>query len=493
MLGLRDPNTYLKTDGKSRQRQLDYSAQVAATLARAGMTQATQRAEQVLDLERKLAAVQWNPEKLRDRALNYHLMTPAELKTYAPGFPWEQYLQALGVGHVRELVLNSDTSVQASAKIFAETRVETWKSFLLFHWIQAHADLLPVSFREPGGGQPRPREREAIQFLNRVVPDVVGRLYIERHFSPQAKAQMEEMSKYLRQAFSTRIGSASWLDEPTRNEALTKISGLQIQVGYPDQLNEYKGATISSSDILGSFISLGNAAWVEQRSHLKKPTSEWRTWHMPPHRVDASYGPQLNRIVFPAGMLQPPFFDPCASSSENFGAIGAIMAHEMGHALDDNGAKFDASGRLRNWWSAGAQKQFSSRMSGVVEQGNSYEVSPGVRLNGALTVGENTADLTGLSVAFDAHRQFLSDNVRPRLGASELRQADRHFFLAWARAFRALEPKDWLAGDARRIPWAPPSYRVNGVVRNLDAWYDAFDVSPANKLYLSKERRKRVW
>lgn len=486
----------------SAEHQAAYRDYVAATLGRAGIDRREARADDLLALEKRLAAVQWDRIKLADRLANYHPMPRPELERFAPGFPWSAFLDAMGVPPIRELVLNTDTAVQASARIFAETPVDVWKSYLLFHWIQRHVEFLPAAYREAsvafhgkllaGRDSERSRESRGVQFVNANLSELIARVYVARHFPESYRARMRELVSYLQGAWRERLVRATWLDEPTRAEALAKIATLSVEVGFPDQLRDYAEVRISADDPIGNLHRLQHAYWVTRLAYLRRPSKEW-DWYQPPQTVDASYSPQLNRITFPAGILQPPAFDPYADPAVNFGAIGAVIGHEIGHGFDDQGSRFDAAGRLRNWWTPAARANFERGTTGLVEQYSAFEPLPGMHLKGRQVLNENIADLSGVGIAHLAYRMYLRDKHGGVAPVLEGFTGDQRFFLGWGQYWRTLETEAGLLQAIEGSYHSPPRYRVNGVVRNIDAWYAAFDIKAGDALYLAHDRRVRLW
>jgi putative endopeptidase len=479
-----------------------YRDYVATTLERAGIAQSGMRADDLLALEKRLAEVQWDRIKLADRLANYHPMPRAELDRFAPGFPWSAFLEAKSVPPVEELVLNTDTAVQASARIFSETPVEVWKSYLLFHWIQKHVEFLPAAYRDAsfafygrvlaGRDSERSRESRGVQFVNGNLSELVARVYVARHFPAAYRARVQELVGYLFRAWRERITNAGWLDDSTRGAALAKIASMSVEVGFPDQLRDYAEVRISADDPVGNLHRLQQAYGVTRLAYLRRPSREW-DWYQSPQTVDASYSPQLNRITFPAGILQPPAFDPYADPAVNFGAIGAVIGHEMGHGFDEQGSRFDSAGRLRNWWTPLARANFERGSTGLIQQYSAFEPIPGVPLNGRQVLNENIADVSGLGIAHLAYRMYLEDKLGGIAPVLDGFSGDQRFFLAWAQYWRALETEPGLRQAIAGSYHSPPRYRVNGVLRNIDAWYAAFNVTPADALYLAPDQRVRLW
>lgn len=479
-----------------------YRAHIETMLGFAGVEDRPRSARLVLNLEARLAAVQWNSEQLRDRRLNYHLMSRAELEAYAPGFSWSAYLEAAGFPDVETVVLNTDTAIQASALIFAETPVEDWRAYLAFHWIQNHAYLLPPEIQQASfdfygrrlAGQETQRSRESrgVQFVNRNLPDLIGKAYVARHFSPAHRTGIEVMAAGLKQAFAARLANARWLDEQTRGVALSKIDRMKLKLGYPDTLRDYAEVRIAPDDPIGNLHRLKAAQAVQDIAQLNQPERAF-PWHLAPQAVDGSYSPQLNAVTFPAGMLQPPAFDSSADPAVNFGAVGAVLGHEMGHGFDDQGSRFDDEGNLRDWWSPESRAAFDRRADALVAQYESYEPLPGLRLDGRRSLGENLADLVGVTLALDALRLHAAQTGMDMTARLDGFTAEQRFFLGWAQLWRTLITDDALRRQVTQGYHSPARYRVNGVVRNLDAWYDAFDISPSDALYLPPEQRVKIW
>ncbi|MBP2160397.1 MULTISPECIES: M13 family metallopeptidase [Asticcacaulis] len=501
MLGLPNREAYEQSDAASAANRAAYEAHIATLLAAAGMADAKARAARVVALEARIAANQWDFARLRDRKANYHPMTVAELTRYAPGFPWRAYLQARGVGHVTDIVLGTDTAVQTQARLFAATPLDDWRAYLAFHWLRNQADVLPQALRDSNWafyGQtlsnakaPPPRAEVALRLVNGAMGHLVGRLYAERHVTPETRAAATEMVAYLRKAFDERLSQAAWMDEPTRAEARAKLAAMTLKVGYPKVWRDYSGVAIQSDDAAGNLRRLRQSDWDIQRQRLK-PGAAGELWYQTPQTVDASYSVLMNAIELPAGYLQPPYFDAAADPAVNFGAIGAIIGHEMGHGFDDQGIIYDSRGRLRGWWSDAALKTFHDRAQALVDQYDAFSPYAGVHVNGRQTIGETIADLSGVSLSYRAWQMYMADHPCADTSRDGLR-GDQRFFLAWAQAWRYAAPESAIRHVIKYSYHAPTPYRVNGVVRNLDAWYAAFGVKPGDALYLPPEQRVRIW
>ena len=493
---------YERMDGPIPGHRAAYVAYVSATLQRAGMDNPARRAADILALETKLAARQWNLEQLRDRKANYHLMTRGELAAYAPGFPWDSFLAARQVGDVKEVVLGTDTAVKAQAEIFAETPVDVWSSYITFHWIQNQIDLLPSAFQTASfdfyerrlrdAKDQRPRELRALQFVNSRLGELVGKLYVERHFPEESLAKASELFDYLRRAFAERLAEVDWMDDKTRAEARAKLTAFRFKIGYPKVWRDYSSVSIKRDDLVGSARRIREMNWSRQPSRLSQPDRNL-VWHQTPQTVDASFSVLLNAIELPAALLQPSFFDPYADPAVNFGSIGAIIGHEMGHGFDDQGANFDRQGRIRNWWTDYSSKHFKERTATLAGQYGAFTPIEGLHLNGNQTLGENIGDLTGVSIAHRAYRLYLRDHHGGSAPLLDGLSGDQRFFLSWGQTWRYIATEDAVRYIIKNGYHPPAKYRVNGVVRNIDAWYDAFGVTPDQGLYLPPEARVRLW
>ena len=502
MLGLSSPDSYSRADGSYPAGRQAYQAYVAAVLERAGVDKAVVRAQRVLTLETRIAGNFWSLEKLRDRKANYHPMTVRQLTAYAPGFPWRAFLAARGVARESDIVLGTDTAVQQQANLFADTPLDDWKSYLAFHWIQNQMDVLPESFRQASwdfhgktlshAKTPPAREEIALRLVSSALGQQVGRLYAERYVSGRTKTSADEMIAYLRKAFSERLEKATWIDEATRAEAMAKLANFSFKVGYPKIWRDFSALEIRRDDAAGNLRRIREADWEYQRRRLD-PAFKDEPWYQTPQTVDASYSVLLNTIELPGAFLQPPYFDADADPAVNFGAIGAIIGHEMGHGFDDQGIIYDSRGRLRKWWSDEALERFHGRARGLVDQYDAFAPYPDARVNGQRTIGENIADLSGVSLAYSAYRMYVADHPCASRTSLDGLTGDQRFFSAWAQAWRYKAPESAIRYVIDYSYHAPTPYRVNGVVRNIDEWYSAFGVMPGDKLYLPPEKRVRIW
>jgi putative endopeptidase len=497
MLGLWG-DTYNSNDEASIAKRAAYQTYIADLFKKARVAKAESRAAQVVALEIRISANQWNLERLRDRRANYHPMKVDELIRYAPGFPWRTFLKTRGVGQVTEIVLGTDTAVQAQSKLFSSTPIDEWRSWLAFHWLQNQINVLPDTFRQSNWdfynqGRSLPtRDEVALRLVNASLGQQVGRLYAERYVSPKARAGAEELIHYLRRAFEERLVQTTWMDKSTRAEALAKLANLKFKIGYPTIWRNFSRLNIQRDDAVGNLRRIHQADWEYQRQRLD-PKFLDEPWYQTPQTVDASYSVLMNAIELPGAFLQPPYFNADADPAVNFGAIGAIIGHEMGHAFDDQGVIYDSRGRLRNWWSDASTQEFRSRTKGLISQFEAFSPYDGVHVNGQRTIGENIADLSGVSLAYRAYQLFLKDHPCADSKSRDGFTGNQRFFLAWAQVWRYKAPESAIRHVLKYSYYPPTPYRVNGVMQNMDAWYNAFKVTPDDKLYVPSEKRIRIW
>lgn len=475
---------------------------IAASFTRAGIADAEARAARVMALETEIARRQWSLAERRDVVRMNSVMTPAQLAAYAPGFPWAVFLTAQGLDKQPRLKVTTDTAVRDMAALFAATPVADLQSFLLFKtldgwadslsepWVQSHFDFHFKRLNDTP--QRRAAKFESIASVNAALGEEIGRVYVAEYFGASQKARVEEMVGYLRATYRDRISKLDWMDAPTKAEALKKLEKLRTHIGYPDRWHDRSSVRITADDFVGNQNRL--LAW-DQADSLKTLTEGTRDWEFPypPQEVNAGYSAASNSMTYPAGILQPPFFDPNADAAVNFGSLAAVIGHEIGHGFDDQGSRSDGDGKLRDWWSPASRAEFEKRTAGLVEQFNQYEPLPGLKINGRQNLGENIGDLGGLSVAYAAYQAYVREKQGGKAPVIDGFTGDQRFFLAWAQVWRNITNE----GETRRRtlsdPHSPGEFRVNGVVRNIDAWYEAFGIKPGDKLYLEPEKRVKIW
>ncbi|WP_417498414.1 M13 family metallopeptidase [Maricaulis sp.] len=500
-LGMPDRDYYLRDDERFAGYRTAYVDYMADVLGMIGEENGAERAQAVLELETAIADIHWTRAESRNRVASYNPMTVAELEAYAPGFDWTRFMTALDFGDQDHVVVSQNTAVQSLAALFGEIPVETWQDYLMLHYMSSNSNELDEAFYErsfdfwsrtlSGTDEPRARDRRGIQYVNRPLGQAIGRIYVERHFPAENKAQMEDLVAYLRRALGERIETLEWMDDETRAEALDKLAKFTPKIAYPDQWPDFSSIEIRPDDLFGNSERI--SAWyrADSRARLNGPIRDWE-WGMSPQTVNAYYSSTANEIVFPAAILQGPFFDPNADPAVNFGGIGAVIGHEMGHGFDDQGSQSDGDGLLRNWWTEFSREQFDARTDQIVAQYEEFSPVEGMHVNGRLTLGENIGDIGGLSMAYRAYHMYLDEHggEAPVIDGFT---GDQRFFMAWAQVWRRLYTEDSLVSRLTTDPHSPSQYRTNGVVRNMDVWYEAFGVTEDNELYLPPEERVSVW
>jgi putative endopeptidase len=498
-LGLPDRDYYLKDDDRSKEVRAKYVAHLERLLALAGQADGPAQAQAILGLETELAGLHWERARSRERDLTYNPRTKAELLAFAPDFPWEVTLTTLGVAGQGDFVLRQLDAIPRLATQFRKTPVAVWKSKLTADLLTGWAAVLPKGLDEEVfdfrgrvlSGQPeqRPRWRRAVAAVDGALGEAAGELYVARHFPPRAKAAVLALVEEVRRAYGARIDALTWMTPETKVVAREKLAAFRVKMGYPDRWRDYAKLQVVRGDALGNARRAAAFGWSRQAERLGRPTDR-EEWGMSPQTVNAYYNATFNEIVFPAAILQPPFFDPAADPAVNFGGIGAVIGHEMGHGFDDQGAKSDARGILRTWWNERDVAAFKQLGDALVAQYGAYEPLPGAKLNGRLQLGENIGDNGGLQVAHAAYRASLGAQPAPVLDGFS---GDQRFFLGFAQVWRLLIREPELRNRILTDSHAPGEFRANGSVRNADAWYAAFGVKPGDRLYLAPDARVKIW
>jgi len=495
-LGLPDRDYYL-TDGFKPQLAA-YTAFIERALKMAGYVDPARSAADVVAFETAIAKASWAVADRRDIDKVYNPIAIADLKAYAPNFPWSDYLAAAGMPGLTKVVLGEKTAVRGIAKVYDATSLDTLKAWQAFHIVEEASPYLSKRFVDSrfeyvkalsGQSALRPRWKRGVGLVDSTVGEVVGQTYVAKYFPPSSKAQMVELIANLKTAMSKRIEQSPWMAAATKAEAQTKLTKMKVMVGYPDKWRDYSGLKIDAADLYGNVSRSRAFEWAYALSDLGKPVDAGK-WAMTAQTVNAYNGGLENKIVFPAGILQAPYFDPAADPAVNYGAIGAVIGHEISHGFDDQGRKIDAKGALRDWWTAEDAKHFEAQADILGKQYDQYEPVPGARINGKLTMGENIADLAGLQVALDAYRASLGGKPAPVIDGMS---GDQRLFLAFAQSWRAKERDDALKQQMASDPHSPSTFRVIGPTRNVDEWYAAFGVKAGETYYLAPEARSRVW
>lgn len=477
-----------------------YRRYVEQVLALVGVPQPGERAVRIVALETAMAKVQWTPVQQRDLPAMLKPMDAAQRRALAPEFDWEGMLRTAGYGTRGKIIVSTDTALAALGKLFVATPVATWQDWIKFRFASDNADVLPRALDQAHfdfygrtlNDQPaqRARWKRGVAAVNDAMGEAVGAIYVKRHYPPESEAKMAELIANLRAAYRERIERADWMDAATRSAALAKLAAFDPRVGHPVKYIDYAAFRVVRGDPLGNALRAAEFRHGLDLSRVDKPVDR-TLWEMTPQTVNAYYDPLANQITFPAAILQPPYFDPKADAAVNYGAIGAIIGHEMGHGFDDQGSQFSASGKFENWWTPATRAAFTQRTGVLVSQFDQYEPIPGVRVKGQLTLGENIGDLGGVEAAYAAYRKY--QQVHGQAPVIDGLTGDQRFFLSYAQAWQGKVREGALRARLLTDPHSPAYYRVNGIVRNVDAWYDAFGVKPGDKLYLAPKDRVRIW
>ena len=496
-LGLPDRDYYLKPEFAAKKAK--YQAYVGQMLRLAGWPGADALAKAVVAFETRIAEASWSRVEERDPDKIYNPTTVARLTKDAPGYPWRAVLDTAELKGVDRVVVGEKTALPKIAAIYQRTPLEVLKAWGAFHVIDQASPYLTDRFEKPHfafhgtalTGQPvqRARWKRGVSLDDAVMGEALGRVYVAKYFPPEAKAKIRDLVENLRSALGERIEKLDWMSPETRQKAQAKLKAMTVKVGYPDKWRDYSRLEISATDLYGDVERANTFEWRRKVARLNQPVDR-SEWGMTPQTVNAYYNPTANEIVFPAAILQAPYFGSEFDPAANYGGIGSTIGHEMTHGFDDEGRKFDGKGALANWWSEEDGKKFEARAAVLGKQFDSYAPFSGARVNGSLTMGENIADLGGALVALDAYHKSLGGKPAPVIDGLS---GDQRFFLAYAQGWRDKVREDAMRQQLASDPHAPEQFRTNGVVRNMDAWYAAYGVGPDAKLYLKPDDRARIW
>lgn len=497
-LGMPEREYYLSADGKMAGLRDKYRAYVQQVMQAAGNSDPAAAAGRVLALETKIAQAHASREESEDFSKAAKVWTRAELEKNAPGLDWGALLGAAQLGGAPKFQAYHSTAIPKLAALVGSEPLDAWKDWLAFHTLNQQANVLPKPVRDAsfafnstalqGTPQQRPRDVQALNATSNALQDAVGKAYVDRYFPASAKAEVQAMVDNIKAAFAKRVEALDWMAPSTKAEALAKVKSIVVGVGYPDSWRDYGALTISADNAYANQKAAGLAEYRHQIAKIGKPMDR-SEWWMPPQLVNAVNLPVQNALNFPAAILVAPFFDPKADPAYNYGAIGSVIGHEISHSFDNNGALFDSTGKLRNWWTPQDFARFSQAGDALAKQYDAYEPLPGLHVNGKLTLGENIADVAGLAAAYQAYHDSLGGKPAPTIDGFS---ADQRFFIAYGQAWATKMREETLRGRIATDGHAPGQYRAQ-TVRNLDPWYGAFDVKAGQKLYLKPEERVKVW
>jgi putative endopeptidase len=496
-LGLPDRDYYLQPSFSEKKAK--YQAYVQQILTMLGWEKPAENAKAIVEFETRLAQASWSRVERRDRDKTYNPMSVAELNAAMPGFDWNRYLAGTELPKVDRIVVTTNTALPKFAAAYRETPLETLKAWEAFHLADDAAPYLSKRFVDAHfefrsrelAGQPEQKARwkRAVDFMDGAIGESIGRVYVARWFPPESKAKMDALVGDIRTALKARIEKLDWMGPETKTKALEKLSKFTVKIGYPETWRDYSALTFKPDDLYGNAIRAAAFEWRRDVARLDQPVDK-SEWEMTPQTVNAYYNPPNNEIVFPAAILQPPFFDPEADPAINYGGIGGVIGHEISHGFDDQGRKSDGNGMLTDWWTAEDAAKFDAQAKKLGAQYSAFEPLPGAHIQGGLTMGENIGDMGGVSLALDAYHASLKGAPAPVIDGTT---GDQRVFLGWAQVWREKIRDEQLRQRLATDPHSPAVYRVNGTIRNIPGWYQAFDVEPGDKLYVAPADRVKIW
>lgn len=498
-LGLPDRDYYLLTDAKSKEIRRKYILHIGNMLNIAGIADAKVKAVQIMALETLLASKQMKKEETRNMAGLYNKYAVKDLNTLLPELDWNTLLKEAGTSSQDSLVITQVAYTRDLNAILKNTPVDTWKDYLKWSVITGAASSLNTALDKEsfnfygktlkGIKEQKPQWRRAVGVVNDNLGEMVGKLYVEKHFPAEAKERMLKLVGNLLKAYEASIRELNWMSPETKREALVKIKKFTPKIGYPDKWRDYSALKVAKNDLYGNNVRSAEFEYNRTIKKLGKPVDRME-WGMTPQTVNAYYNPTMNEIVFPAAILQPPFFDMNADDAINYGGIGAVIGHEIGHGFDDQGSTFDGDGVMRNWWTRKDNEEFKKRTSALVAQYSAFKVFPDLNVNGDFTLGENIGDLGGLTIALRAYKASLNGNPAPVMDGFT---GEQRVFIGWGQAWLSKSTEEALRNQVSTDSHSPAEFRVNGVVRNIPEFYTAFHVQPTDSLYLAPEKRVKIW
>jgi len=498
-LGLPDRDYYFREDERSVDLREAYVAHIEKMFELAGFDDPAGSAEELMALETEIAASHWTTVENRDSDATYNKFAVDELGTLGDGFNWPAFLAGAGIDTEKDIIINQPSYIEGFNRVFVETTLEDWKTYMRWSLLDRYAARLNSELDEQnfdffgrtlnGQQEQRPRWQRAVGVVNLALGEVVGKVYVSRYFEPEAKARMIELVENLRAAYGAAIEELEWMGPETKAAARVKLEKFTPKIGYPDRWEDYSGLEIVKGDLVGNFMRARRFRYELDRSKLGGPIREWE-WGMTPQTVNAYYNPSMNEVVFPAAILQPPFFNMAADDAVNYGAIGAVIGHEMGHGFDDQGSKYDGEGNLENWWTDEDREKFTERTQTLIDQFANFDVFDDLNVNGELTLGENIGDLAGLTIAYRAYQISLDGKEAPVLDGMT---GDQRFFMGIGQVWRYKATDEALRNRVMTDPHSPPRFRVNGTLPNMPEFVAAFDVQEGDDMYLPPEDRVKIW
>jgi predicted metalloendopeptidase len=498
-LGLPDRDYYLKPDANFERNREAYRTYLETVFRLTGDRDPRGAAQAVFAFEKSLAEASWDRARSRDREATYNRMSVAQVNALTPGFSWTRYITATGTQATPAVIVRQPDFFPAMDKALQQASLADLKRYLTFKLVDAYAPSLSSPFVNAsfafrgtalqGLQANRPRWKRAIGVVESSLGEAAGRMYVADNFRPEARARMQQLVGNLLATYRTSIDSLEWMSPATRAQAKEKLAAYQVKIGYPDKWRDYSALTVSPTDLVGNMMRVSRFGYRRMVSRLGKPVDRTE-WGMTPQTVNAYYNPSMNEIVFPAAILQPPFFTPTADDAVNYGGIGAVIGHEISHGFDDQGRRSDGEGNMRDWWTAADAQAFDARATALANEYSAFEPVQGTHVNGRLTLGENIGDLSGIAVALKAYHRSLNGQPAPVINGLT---GDQRFFLAFAQIWRSRYRDEALRQQLLTDPHSPGEFRTNGILRNIPEFYAAFNVQPGDKMYVAPEQRVKIW
>jgi endothelin-converting enzyme/putative endopeptidase len=498
-LGLPDRDYYFNDTERFEKLRSGYVAHIENMFNLAGLENGKAAAQTIMAIETKLAGFHWTKVESRDSTKRYNKFNVSDLNTVTDTFNWTAYLEAQGVPAQKDLIINQPSFVTGFGETFAATSLADWQTYLTFHTLSNFADSLTTALGDEnfdfyskqlsGREEQRPMWKRGVSVVNGNLGEVIGKVYVGRHFKPEAKTRMTTLVENLRGAYGASIDDLEWMSEATKKAAHVKLASFDPKIGYPDKWEDYSALVIKSDDLVGNKMRSGTVSHNKKLAKLGGPIDR-QEWGMTPQTVNAYYNPTKNEIVFPAAILQPPFFNLAADDAVNYGGIGAVIGHEMGHGFDDQGSKYDGDGNMRNWWTEEDLAAFKVRTDNLVAQYSDYAVFDDLNVNGELTLGENIGDLSGVTIAYKAYKASL--NGKEALVIDGL-TGEQRFFMGYAQVWRGKMVEKSLRNRVATDPHSPAEFRALGSLSNMPEFYRAFDVKKGDAMYIAPEKRVKIW
>ncbi len=498
-LGLPDRDYYFNESDRYVNMRKDYVAHIENMFALAGLDNPKAASETIMALETKLAEAQWTRVQRRDSEKRYNKFNVSDLKQVSEHINWSLWLDTLGVSGEQDIIIGQPDYAKVVGELVANEDLSTWKAYLNWQVLNGFASYLTEDIAKQdfefygksidGQQEQKPRWKRGVSVVNSNLGEIIGKVYVKRHFTPEAKDRMTTLVENLRNAYGESIDSLEWMSDDTKKAARVKLAAFTPKIGYPDKWEDYSAINITADSLVANVMSADVVGHNKQLEKLGGPIRKWE-WHMTPQTVNAYYSPPANEIVFPAAILQPPFFNLEADDAVNYGGIGAVIGHEMGHGFDDQGSKYDHEGNMKNWWTEGDLKEFKVRADQLIAQYDGYEVFHDLNVNGSLTLGENIGDLSGVTIAYRAYKNSLKGKEAPVIDGLT---GDERFFMGYAQIWRGKRTEEGLRKRVTTDPHSPGHFRAIGSLSNMPEFYEAFGVKEGDKMYIAPEKRVKIW